>query len=88
MLNGFMKIAMQVLGVEFYSSENTEQFDKPNLEKISEYPNELRNWDPTDDNPENPWIKYKQELKEKEEKQREYYNAAIQAMMNIINIRI
>lgn len=77
---------IQVLGVEFYSSEDPGPFDKPDLEKISEYPDELRNWDPTDDNTKNPWIEYKQELKEKEEKQKKYYNAAIQATMNIINI--
>lgn len=77
-----------VLGVEFYSSEDPGPFGKPDLESLSEYPDGLKNWDPTDDNEKNPWIKYKQELRKQEEKQKKYYNAAIQATMNIINIGI
>lgn len=84
---------MLVLGVEFYSSDNPGPFGIPSVEKISEYSEDLRNWDPTDDNELNPWIQYKQELKLKEEKERKeqeekrkYYNAAIQATMNIIDI--
>lgn len=84
---------IQVLGVEFYSSEDPGPFEIPSVEKISGYSEDLRNWDPTDDNESNPWIKYKQELRIKEEKEKKdqeekkkYYNAAIQATINIINI--
>ena len=43
--------------VEFYSSSIPSPFAKPELEKISDNV-ECRNWDPTDDVPENPWKKY------------------------------
>lgn len=84
-----------ILGVEFYSSEDPGPFEIQSVEKISEYSEGLRSWDPTDNNETNPWIQYKQELKLKEEKERKekeekkkYYNAAIQATMNIIDIAI
>lgn len=90
-----MIIVVLVLGVEFYSSENPGPFGIPTIQKISGYSEHLRNWDPSDDNKSNPWIVYKQELKAKEEKERKeqeekkrYYNAAIQATINIIDIAI
>ena len=79
---------IQGLGVEFYSSEDPGPFGIPSVEKISEYSEDLRNWDPTDDNESNPWIKYKQDLQEKEENQKKYYYAALQATVDIINICI
>lgn len=40
--------------VEFYKSSNPGPLGRPNLIKISEN-TECRNWDPTDENSENPW---------------------------------
>lgn len=40
--------------VEFYSSKNPGPLGKPEIKKISGY-KKLRNWDPTDPSPENPW---------------------------------
>jgi len=40
--------------VEFYSSEEPGPLGKPVAQKISEN-EECRNWDPTDENPDNPW---------------------------------
>ena len=44
--------------VEFYSSSNPGPLGKPSAKKISSYPDYLRNWDPTDPNPNNPWKTY------------------------------
>lgn len=44
--------------VEFYSSSNPGPLGKPSAKKISSYPDYLRNWDPTDPNPNNPWKNY------------------------------
>lgn len=72
--------------VEFYSSDNPGPMGKPELEKISNYSEELKNWDPSDKNENNPWIKYKQDIKEQEDRKKKNYDAALQATMNIINI--
>lgn len=45
--------------VEFYSSSDPGPLGKPSSKKISSYSDELRNWDPTDSNPNNPWKNYK-----------------------------
>ena len=50
--------------VEFYSSSNPGPLGKPSAMKISGYPEPLRNWDPTDPDPNNPW---KAENKKQEE---------------------
>lgn len=42
--------------VEFYNSSNPGPLGKPSAMKISGYSAELRNWDPTDPNPNNPWL--------------------------------
>lgn len=47
--------------VEFYSSSDPGPKGKPNAKKISSYPDYLRNWDPTDPNPNNPWKNYKED---------------------------
>lgn len=47
--------------VEFYSSPNAGPLAKPLAKKISDYPDYLRNWDPTDPNPSNPWLTYREE---------------------------
>lgn len=44
--------------VEFYASPDSGPLEKPVPKKISNYPNNLRNWDPTDSNENNPWIQY------------------------------
>lgn len=47
--------AGNIAGVEFYHDEDPGPLGKPSAPKISE--NELcRDWDPTDPNPENPWL--------------------------------
>ena len=46
--------------VEFYSSSNPGPLGKPSVKKISSYPDYLRNSDPTDPDPSNPWHNYKE----------------------------
>ena len=48
--------------VEFYSSSDIGPFEKPTAKKISDYPDYLKGWDPTDPNPQNPWHNYKEEV--------------------------
>ena len=43
--------------VEFYTSSNPGPLGKPTAQKITE-DEEVRNWDPTDPDPNNPWKKY------------------------------
>ncbi len=50
--------------VEFYSSSDPGPFGKPLSKKITDYPDYLRKWDPTDPNPNNPWKNYKEEPKQ------------------------
>lgn len=69
--------------VEFYSSEDSGPFGKPETQKISDYSEELKNWDPTDEKQENPWIIYKKKVKEQEELRKKRYDAAIQATINV-----
>lgn len=50
--------------VEFCQEENSEKSVKQEkLLKISEFDDELRNWDPTDPDMNNPWLKYKEQEK-------------------------
>ena len=44
--------------VEFYSSSDPGPLGKPSAKKISSYPEEIRNWDPTDPDSDNPWHTY------------------------------
>lgn len=69
--------------VEFYSSEDPGHLGKPETQKISDYSEELKNWDPTDEKQENPWIIYKKKVKEQEELRKKRYDAAIQATINV-----
>ena len=69
--------------VEFYSSEDPGPLGKPETQKISDYSEELKNWDPTDERQENPWIIYKKKVKEQEELRKKRYDAAIQATINV-----
>ena len=47
--------------VEFYSSSDPGPLGKPTAKKISNAEGDLKNWDPTDPDPNNPWKNYKQE---------------------------
>ena len=69
--------------VEFYSSEDPGPLGKPETQKISDYSEELKNWDPTDEKQENPWIIYKKKVKEQEELRKKRDDAAIQATINV-----
>ena len=69
--------------VEFYSSEDPGPLGKPETQKISDYSEELKNWDPTDEKQENPWIIYKKKVKEQAELRKKRYDAAIQATINV-----
>ena len=46
--------------VEFYSSSNPGPLGKPTAKKVSNAPGNLKNWDPTDPDPKNPWKDYKE----------------------------
>lgn len=59
--------------VEFYSSQDVGPLGKPSAQKISS--NETcRNWDPTDVTSGNPWITYKEETSNIEQKKEENIN--------------
>lgn len=45
--------------VEFYSDSNPGPLGKPNTKKISNAPDNLKNYDPTDPDSNNPWKNYK-----------------------------
>lgn len=49
--------------VEFYNDENPGPLGKPEQMKISEYSDELKNWDPTDPDINNPWLKLEENNK-------------------------
>ena len=54
--------------VEFYASSNPGPLGKPSTRKISSAPSNVRGWDPTDPDSNNPWPKYLKKLeKEKNE---------------------
>ena len=54
--------------VEFYSSSNPGPLGKPSTMKISDAPENVRGWDPTDPDPNNPWPEYLKKLEEEENK--------------------
>ena len=49
--------------VEFYSEDEESDLQEELLIKISDYSDELRCWDPTDPDPKNPWIEYREQNK-------------------------
>ena len=54
--------------VEFYESNEDEKFSGVNTPmKISEFSDELRNWDPTDPDENNPWKEYQKQNEGKNE---------------------
>ena len=57
--------------VEFYSSSNPGPLGKPTAMKISDAPSDVRGWDPTDPDPNNPWPDYLKKLEEEENKKEE-----------------
>ena len=52
--------------VEFYSSSNPGPLGKPTAMKISDAPSNIRGWDPTDPDKNNPWPEYLEGLKNQE----------------------
>ena len=57
--------------VEFYYSSNPGPLGKPTTRKISDAPSNIRGWDPTDPDPDNPWPEYLKKLEEEENKKDE-----------------
>lgn len=55
--------------VEFYSSSDPGPLGKPTAKKISNAPGDLKNWDPTDPDENNPWKNYRPEDDKKENTQ-------------------
>lgn len=55
--------------VEFYSSSNPGPLGKPSARKISSAPKNVRGWDPTDPNKNNPWPAYLKSLSEENDKE-------------------
>lgn len=53
--------------VEFYSSSYPGPLGKPSTMQISDAPDDIRGWDPTDPDSRNPWPKYLEELEKKKE---------------------
>ena len=53
--------------VEFYKSSNPGPLGKPLAKKISSYPNNIKCWDPTDPDSNNPWHTYKEETTKTQE---------------------
>lgn len=47
--------------VEFYASSNPGPLGKPSAQKISDKPDYVKGWDPTDPDPDNPWRTYVEE---------------------------
>lgn len=57
--------------VEFYYSSNPGPLGKPSTMQISDAPESVRGWDPTDPDPDNPWPEYLEKLEEEENKKDE-----------------
>lgn len=55
--------------VEFYSSSNPGPLGKPSARKISNAPNYVKGWDPTDPDKRNPWPNYIKELNNKDKEE-------------------
>ncbi len=72
--------------VEFYSNENPGPLGKPKIFKISNY--EYSNWDPSDEDINNPWLVYINSIKEnikKDVKKKDSLTANIIKQKNIKN---
>lgn len=57
--------------VEFYSSSNPGPLGKPTARKISNAPSNVKGWDPTDPDKNNPWPKYLKELENQKDDEKE-----------------
>lgn len=68
--------------VEFYSSSNPGPLGKPSAMKISNAPNNVKGWDPTDPDSRNPWPKYLESLEEANETKNEVVNEVIDTPVN------
>lgn len=73
--------------VEFYSSSNPGPLGKPSAKKISSYSDNLRNWDPTDPNPNNPWKTYEEPQESENENNIEQPKPTV-TMPNLIGLDI
>lgn len=60
--------------VEIYSSSNPGPLGKPSAKKIASYPNNIKCWDPTDPDTNNPWHTYKEEPEKSKEENKENIN--------------
>lgn len=56
--------------VEFYASSDPGPLGKPTTRKISDAPSNIRGWDPTDPDENNPWPEYLKELAKQEEEKK------------------
>ena len=57
--------------VEFYYSSNPGPLGKPSTMQISDAPSNIRGWDPTDPDSDNPWPEYLKKLEEEENEKEE-----------------
>ena len=71
--------------VEFYSSSNPGPLGKPNTMKISDAPADVRGWDPTDPDKNNPWPEYLKKLEKEENKKEENKDGNNDKVNNITN---
>ena len=60
--------------VEFYSSSNPGPLGKPSTRKISDAPTDVRGWDPTDPDSDNPWPEYLEEQEKKKDEDKKKPN--------------
>ena len=71
--------------VEFYSSSNPGPWGRPETMKISNAPENIRGWDPTDPDSDNPWPKYLKELEEQEEDTTDKNEIANETTNEVVN---
>ena len=57
--------------VEFYSSSDPGPLGKPTARKISNAPSDVKGWDPTDPDKNNPWPEYLKELENQKEEEKD-----------------
>ena len=84
--------------VEFYCDENPGPLGMPAFNKISEYPEELKKWDPTDPDENNPWKEYSRLIEKKvteyqeknqiEDKEYIHFNGVMIALDNLKKILV
>ena len=71
--------------VEFYSSSNPGPLGKPGITTVSSAGDPYRGWDPTDPNPNNPWLtKLQQEAEEKKKAEEEEKESQVRQTIGFI----